>query len=313
MHTVVPERSTLHGRFSRELDPVLTVRSGETVRFSTLDVAWGLEQHTGIDTPRAKFEPRVEGRDDGPALCGPVAVEGAVAGGVLEIEIQAVRPAPWGWTFGDRVMGLGEDAGVGDEVALVRWTLDPDAGTAEDEAGHRIALRPFLGTIGLAPAEPGYHLAWPPRRTGGNMDCRELVAGSRLFLPVEVDGGLLSVGDGHGAQGDGEVAGMAIECRMDAVDLRLTARPDLAYAWPRAETGAGWITLGFDESVARAASIAVAEMVGLIAERHGVTRGHALALASAVVDVRITQLVNGVKGAHAVLPRGAIAGGRPAA
>ena len=275
--------------------------------FAALDVAWGMEQHRGGDLPRRKLEPRVDGRDDGPALTGPVAIEGAEPGMALEIAIEEVRPAPWGWTFGTADMGLGAAVGIAPgEDQLVRWEIDVEAGCATSETGRRVALRPFPGTIGVAPAEPGLHLAWPPRATGGNMDCRELVAGTTLYLPVAAPGALLSLGDGHAAQGDGEVAGMAIECPLERVQLRLTLHEGPPLRGPRAETPEATITFGFDESLERAAHEATAAMVDVLAERYATSRAEALVLASVAADLRITQMVNGVSGVHCVLPRAAI-------
>ena len=138
------------------------------------------------------------------------------------------------------------------------------------------------------------------------MDCKELVAGSTLYLPIPVPGALFSVGDGHALQGDGEVCGTAIECPMERVDLTFRLREDLRLTTPRANTAAGWITLGFHEDLDEAIMIALSAMLDVMCEQYGLQRPDALALASLVVDMRITQLVNGVRGVHAVLPHGAI-------
>jgi acetamidase/formamidase len=163
-----------------------------------------------------------------------------------------------------------------------------------------------MGILGVAPDEPGVLSTVPPRPCGGNIDCRELVAGSTLWLPIEVDGALLSTGDGHAAQGDGEVSGTAIECPMDRVDLTLTLRDDLPLATPLARTPAGWIAMGFHEDLDEAALIALEAIVDLIAREHGLGRADALALASVAVDLRVTQIVNQVKGVHALLAHDAV-------
>ena len=304
LHVIEPERATLHGQFSRDFAPALTIDSGDTVRYCTLDVSWGMEQHGAPGTPRKKFEPRLAGRDDGPALCGPVAVRGAEPGMTLAIHIEAVEPASWGWTW----VGpspLNAALGVAPEV-LIRWRLDTEAMVGLSEHGHTVVLHPFLGTIGMPPKTPGLYTGWHPRRQGGNMDCKELVAGSTLYLPVAVPGGLVSVGDGHAAQGDGEVGGTAIECPMERVDLRYVVHGDLRIGAPRAHTPAGWVTLGFGEDLEAATVMALAEMLDLVEDAYAVSRNEALALASLAVDLRITQLVNGVVGVHAVLPHGAV-------
>jgi acetamidase/formamidase len=138
------------------------------------------------------------------------------------------------------------------------------------------------------------------------MDCKELVAGSTLYLPISVPGALFCVGDGHAAQGDGEVCTTAVECPMERVVLTLDLRDDLQLATPRAHTSTGWITLGFDTDLDEAALIAMNAMLELIGEQYGLKRAEALALASVVVDLRITQVCNGVRGVHALLPHGAI-------
>jgi len=307
IHYIEPERKTLHGTFSKEYAPVMTIDSGDTVRFRTLDVSWGLEAY-GADGTRKEFPDRDPVKDRGHALCGPVAIRGAKPGMTLEIQINSIRPGTYGFTtaggFPSEVnRKLGLDQG---ERYRLDWSIDPDLMTAESQFGHRIKISPFVGIIGMPPAEPGIHSTTPPRTTGGNIDCKDLVAGSTLYLPIEVEGGLLSVGDGHAVQGDGEVANPALECPMERIDLSLFLREDLHLKGPRAKTAKGWITFGFDEDLDQAALKALEAMVELMGELYGVERKEAVALASCIVDLRISQIVNGVKGVHAVLPHGAL-------
>jgi acetamidase/formamidase len=159
-----------------------------------------------------------------------------------------------------------------------------------------------MGVMGMPPPEPGRHSTIPPRVWGGNIDCRELVAGSTLYLPIPVDGALFSVGDGHALQGDGEVGGTAIECPMARVELRFDVL-DAALRRPRANTPAGWITFGLAESLDTATIEALDEMLDLMRELHGLARLEALATASVVVSMRVTQIANRVHGVHALLPR----------
>ena len=307
-HAITAGDGTLHGRFSRDLPPALTVDSGDTVVLSTLDALWSLESPHEDGSPHRAYEPRRDGVDDGHALTGPIAVRGAEPGMTLEVELVSLRTGPWGWTFAARrATPLTERLGVSGRPALLRWELDRDSGLARDQFAHEVPLRPFLGVIGLAPAEPGLHPTWPPRREGGNIDCRELVAGSRLLLPIAAEGALLSVGDGHAAQGDGEVSGTAVECAMERVELVVRLHERLALETMQAETPVGTLTLGVHEDLDEAAHIALDAMVGLISEREGLSRSQALALASVVVDLRVTQIVNaGVRGVHALLPTGAL-------
>ncbi len=310
VHIVEPERATLHGYFSRELPPALTVESGDTVRFRTLNAGWCLEPRHGA-TPyecARRFEPRDPERDAGHALCGPVAIRGAMPGMVLAVRVDDLRVGTWGWT----AMG-GWSSAVNDRLrltdnldAFLLWSLDPAALVGRDQHDHTVTLRPFMGVMGLPPDELGFHSTAPPRPCGGNIDCKELVAGSTLYLPITVPGALFSVGDGHALQGDGEVSGTALECPMERVELTFSLRDDLRLTTPRAETPVGWLTFGFHEDLDEAMLIALEAMVDLMGELHGLARREALLLASVVVDLRVTQVVNGVRGVHAVLPHGAI-------
>jgi acetamidase/formamidase len=159
----------------------------------------------------------------------------------------------------------------------------------------------------MPPPEPGVHSTTPPRRFGGNIDCKELTAGATLLLPIGVDGALLSAGDGHAAQGDGEVSGTAIECPLDEVRLTLGLRPDLELRMPVARTDLAWIAFGFDHDLDVAADLALETMLDLMQREYGLARGRALALASVCVDLRVTQIVNEAKGVHAVLRHDALA------
>ncbi|HEY6068610.1 MAG TPA: acetamidase/formamidase family protein [Gaiellaceae bacterium] len=300
-HELPLERRTLHGHFSADLPPVLTIESGDTVAFACLDAGWNAENGE-------KFEPRDETLDGGHALVGPIEIRGARAGQVLEVRIEDVRVGSWGVTYaGGWQTALNDRLAVGDgEGRIVRWALDADAATGRDDRGREVDLRPFPGVLGLPPPESGVHSTSPPRRWGGNIDCKELVAGAMLLLPIPVDGALFSAGDGHARQGDGEVSQTAIECPLDRLVLTLAVRDDLALATPAAWTPDAWLTFGFDEDLDEAAAIATDAMLELMGRELGLERRDALALASVVVDLRVTQIVNGVKGVHAVLGHDAI-------
>lgn len=306
-YSIHPERSTLHGSFSRDFQPILTIDSGDTVRYSTLDAGWGLGPFSAPGV-REKFEPRERPRDGGHALCGPIAIRGAESGMTLEIIINEIQTGSWGWnSAGGFPHPINQRLGIaeGEEFHL-NWTLDAVSMIGTSDRGHKVALRPFMGIMGMPPDEPGIHSTFQPRYCGGNIDCKELIAGSTLYLPIPVTGGVFSVGDGHAVQGDGEVGVPAIECPMEVVDLTFSLREDVKITMPRAKTPTAWITMGFHDDLNEASMIALDGMLNLMNEIFGYGRKEALALASLVVDLRITQIVNGVRGVHAVLPHGSI-------
>jgi acetamidase/formamidase len=277
IHDVPLQEDTIHGYFSSALPPVLTVDPGDSVRFQALNAGWRWDAD-------GEFFERDEELHDGHALCGPIEVRGALAGQTLVVGIDEVTPRGWGATFAH-----------GDSFL---WTLD--GASATDDRGVTVALAPFLGVIGMPPPEPGVHSTIPPRRFGGNIDCKLLVAGTTLYLPIPVDGALLSAGDGHGAQGDGEVSGTAIECPVERAQLTFELS-DLELRSPVARTPDAWIAFGFDEDLDLAAEQCMATMLDLMERELGLARTHALALSSVAVDLHVTQIVNVTKGVHAIL------------
>lgn len=277
IHEIPLERRTLHGHFSRELEPVLTIAAGDSIAFACPNAGWEVEEGR-------RFEPYDAELDAGHALIGPIEVRGAKAGKTLVVGIDEVRPADWGVTFGHE--------------AKVIWRLGDGDGV--DDRGARVRLAPFLGVLGMPLDEPGIHGTGPPRRCGGNIDCRELVAGTTLYLPISLEGARFSAGDGHAAQGDGEVSGTAIESPIERAQLTLDLS-DLELRSPIARTTDAWIAFGFDEDLDLAAQQATATMLDLMERELDLERSYALALASVVVDLRVTQIVNGVKGVHTVL------------
>ncbi|MEO7002415.1 MAG: acetamidase/formamidase family protein [Ktedonobacterales bacterium] len=184
------------------------------------------------------------------------------------------------------------------------WEIDQAQGIASDSSGLGVTLpiRPFMGVMGNAPVAPGYHSTIPPYNVGGNLDCRELVAGSTLWLPVEVEGALFSVGGGHAAQGDGEVSRMAIECPMEQVELTFNLRSDLHLQMPQADTPAGYLTIGLGSTLDEAHKVALNGILDHLQRVTGFGRSQAMALATCVVHLRVTQIVNGTVGIHALLP-----------
>jgi acetamidase/formamidase len=278
IHDLPFRRETLHGHFSRDLTPVLTVDPGDSVRFATPNAGWLLAD-------QSLFEPRSSPEDDGHALAGPIEVRGAREGDTLVVAIDRVTPGPWGETFTEW-------------PHRILWELRDGVGFAD--TGQTVNLRPFLGVLGMPPIGHGVHSTIPPRPQGGNIDCKELVAGTTLYLPIPVDGALFSAGDGHAAQGDGEVSGTAIECPTET-QVTLGLDRELRLDWPIARIDGAWLTFGFGDDLSAAAEVATDGMLSLMERVHGLSRADALALASVVVDLRVTQVVNGRVGVHAVL------------
>jgi len=301
-HTLDPTPETVHGQFSSRLEPCLTVQAGDIIHVRTVDVMWGTEQHRAPGTPRQRLERGDSPRHDGPALCGPVAVQNAGPGDVLVVEFLEIIPATWGWSFaGDSLFNaeLNEAVGVNEDY-LLRWSIDRGEGVARSEQGHEVPIHPFLGTVGCAPAGEGWHSGWHPRRTGGNLDCPLLGAGATLYVPVEVPGALLSIGDGHAAQGDGELAGSAIECPMERVSVRCRLLRGPRLEAPQATTPEGWVTLGVGAALDEAAHMATRGMLDWLSAERGMTRPEALTLLSVAGSLRVTQLVNEILGVHLV-------------
>ncbi len=307
-HSLTPHRRTLHGTFTAAWEPVLTVEPGDTVVFETLDAGWHLDAHPADASPWRRFVPRDPERDNGHALCGPVAVRGAEPGMNLVVDIGPIRPGEWGWTVGGGWgNGINEHVGLAQDEFMLRWQLDPDAGVGVSHLGHTVALAPFFGVLGMPGTEPRPIPSWTPRPQGGNLDCKELRAGATLYLPIAIPGALFSAGDGHALQADGEVSSTGIECPIAAGELTLSLSDDLVLTTPIARTPDAWLTFGFDESLDAATIIALDAMLDLICRETGVSRNEALALASLIADFRITQIVNGVRGVHAAVRHDALA------
>ena len=279
LHELPLEAEFLHGYFSQELEPVLEIEPGDSVRFSVPNAGWDL-------AAGERFQAANPELDRGHALAGPIAVRGARAGQTLAVRVDDVEVGAWGVT-------------VTVDDHAVHWELADGVGRA---LGREVDLAPFLGVIGMPPPALGVHSTIPPRRWGGNIDCKELVAGATLFLPVPVDGALFSAGDGHAAQGDGEVCGTAIEAPVTA-QVTLDVRDDMALDWPMAETPTHVMTMAFDPDLDTCVTIALRDMLGLIAARTGLSRQEAYALCSLAADLRVTQVVNGAKGIHVMLEK----------
>ena len=292
-HTL--HRHQHHQGWDNSIAPALTIAPGESVEFDVAEASGGQlsPQSSVADVGRMDF-----GRIN--PVCGPVYVDGAQPGDVLKVTLLDFRPSGWGWTA--NIPGFGLLADDFPDPALRLWTYDPGTlAPALCGSWARVPLKPFTGTIGLAPAEPGLHSIVPPRRVGGNMDVRDLAAGTTLYLPVEVAGALFSVGDTHAAQGDGEVCGTAIESPM-RVALKFELVKQTPLAFPRFTTpgpvtrhldAAGYeVTLGIAPDLMAAARAAVRGMVDLLTRQHGMPAVEAYMLCSVCGDLRISEIVD---------------------
>ena len=282
-----------HYVWDNGIEPVLTIAPGETATFEVMD-AW--DGQLGPASTMADFHRRDTSRVN--PVTGPVYVDGARAGDTLAVTMLSSRPSGWGWTA--NIPGFGLLADEFREPALHIWRYEPD-GSSPILFGEyaKIPLAPFAGTAGVALAEPGAHSVIPPRRTGGNIDVRDFVAGSTLYLPVEVDGALFSIGDTHAAQGDGEVCGTAIESPMevtlgfDLIPGSQTPFPRLTRpVAPRPQPGPVDITLGVGPDLHEACRDAVRAMIGELTAREGLAPVEAYMLCSVAGDLRISQIVD---------------------
>lgn len=296
------------GFFDGSAKPILTLKSGDT--FTVETPLAGSKEMQDMGMPESLIRPEMRELEAGVKdrfsganiLVGPIFVEGAEPGDVLEVKILEV--------------GLSDNYGVNvfhpDHGLLVKQfpyfrarsiPFDRDRNVAIVGSGIEIPLHPFFGTMGVAPAAAiGRINDGPPGYFAGNLDNKDLVAGTTLYIPVQCKGALFSVGDGHAGQGDGEVDGTAIEAALSG-KFQLIVRKDMKLSWPRAETPDFIMTMGFDRDLNVAAEMAVQEMVDyLVSERH-MGRDDAYMLSSMAVDLRVTQVVDGVKGMHALLPK----------
>ena len=298
--------ATVHwGFFDAKLAPVLTVGSGERVTMSSVSGPPELMPPPPFVIPPAL--PAIHAANGkqrffGHMCTGPVAVRGAKAGQVLQVDIEAITlNYDWGYnTIRPLAGALPDDF---KEFRNIHLTLDNARMVGRLPWGQEIPLRPFFGVMAVAPpAAWGVIPTPPPRRNGGNMDNKELVAGTTLYLPIFTDGALFSVGDGHGAQGDGEVCITAIETGLVGT-FKLTARDDMKLEWPMAETPTHVITMAFDPDLDDCVVIALRQMLDLVCARAGLDRYQAYTLLSLAADLRITQVVNGSKGVHVMLEK----------
>ena len=297
-----------YGYYWSEAKPAIRVKSGDIVEIETMltNSPSGLERMgvTPEDVPQnlRDIVAQDTGSLKGPGghiLTGPIFVEGADSGDVLEVRIQSITlPIAYGYNGCSGYMRELCERGATRLIPMDRQKM-----TAEVAPGITVPLKPFWGSMGVAPAPAlGRVSSNPPGRHAGNLDNRELVAGTTLYIPVFVKGALLEIGDGHAAQGDGEVDQTAIETDLKG-RVQLVVRKDMKLEWPRGETPTHWITMGTDTSLVVATKTAIAQMVKFLEETKGITQTQAYQAASMAADLHITQLVDGNLGVHMMIAK----------
>jgi acetamidase/formamidase len=297
------------GYYSAAATPVLTIKSGDTVVFDTLltNSPAGLEKN-GLPPDqvqaslRAIFDQVTDKGPGGHILNGPVAIEGAEPGDVLEVRIKKIELAiPYAYN------GFRYGAGLlTDDFPYARMKiipLDAKKMLAHFAPGIDIPLHPFFGSMGVAPPPDfGRYDSAPPTVHGGNMDNKELVAGTTLYLPVHAKGALFEIGDGHAGQGNGEVDVTALETSLKGT-IEFVLHKDMKVSYPRAETPTHYISMGFDDDLSIATHKAVREMIDFLVENKKLSRDDAYMLVSVAGDVDITEMVDRNKGVHVMLPK----------
>jgi acetamidase/formamidase len=311
-HLPASPQTVSFGSFDSAIPPVLTIASGDTVTVETVcGVSLNLSQ-VPFEVPaalRAIQDAKLP--SIGPHLItGPIAIAGAMPGDMLEVRIDAVEPgADWGWTAVLPMKGTLPEEYQHRDVSHIG--VDREARTATLPWGPVLPLSPFFGVMGVAPAAHlGALSSKEPRSFGGNIDNKELVAGSTLFLPVFVPGAHFFAGDGHGMQGDGEVCVTALEMCLNGTFtfiLHQHTDPGLkTFSYPRAETPTHFISMGMHEDLDEAMRIALREMIAFICTRSHMTAVEAYKTCSLAVDFHVTQTVNGEKGVHGMLRKGLV-------
>jgi acetamidase/formamidase len=297
------------GYYDAATPPALRIQSGDSVEVHTLITSSPTALQRAFIQPdqieKALKDIFKDVTDKGPGghiLTGPIFVEGAEVGDTLEVRIKSVQLAlPYAYTaFSPRGGFLPEDF-PRSKTKIIE--LDQKRMIGKFAEGVEIPLRPFFGSMGVAPpAELGRVSSAPPGVHAGNLDNKELVAGTTLFIPVHTKGALFSVGDGHAAQGDGEVCITGLETSLTGT-LEFIVRKDMKLKWPRAETPSHYIVMGLDKDLTEAAKLATREAIDFLSTQKKLSQEDAYMLASVAVNFRITQVVDGTKGVHGMIPK----------
>ncbi len=309
-HQLKPTPKTVAwGYYDASTPPVLRIKSGDTVEIQTLITSSPARlESAGVPPEQVEQSLRDITREvtnkgpGGHILTGPIFVEGAEPGDVLEVRIKAIKLAiPYAYNAFSPGRGfLPEDFPFA-RIKII--PLDEKRMVARFSDGIEIPLKPFFGSMGVAPPDvSGRISSAPPWIHAGNLDNKELIAGTTLFIPVHARGALFLAGDGHAGQGNGEVDITALETSLIGT-FQLIVRKDMHLTWPRAETPSHFITMGIHEDLTEATKAALREMIDFLVKEKHLSREDAYMLASVAADFEITQLVDGNKGVHAMIPK----------
>jgi acetamidase/formamidase len=317
LHVVESNKETVRlGVFDANLPPIVTVESGDTISFPNTWSHFLNEMQPGVPVEKLA-ELRVANPGKGPhTIIGPIAVKGAEPGDVLEIRYKKLEPFTWGAVFNNPgSLGTGllpQDYAQGQVKYL---ELDLGAMSAKFGPDITVPLKPFQGTLGVAPPDgyfpplsPGVTSSVPPGPHGGNLDLSELSEGSTLFVPVWKAGALIFTGDSHAVQGDGEISLTALETRMKEMRIQVVLHKRKNFAWPVAETETHWIIMGLDKDLNVAMAAAARNAIKFLATRAKLGELDAYALCSIAVSFRVTQVVDIVRGVHAMIPKSLFTG-----
>jgi acetamidase/formamidase len=312
VHVVESNDKTVRlGVYDTTLDPILKVDSGDTISFPDTWSHFLNQMQPGVPVETlAKL--RLSNPGHGPhSIIGPIYVNGAEAGDVLEVRYKRIRPFDWGAVFNNPgSIGTGLLAQDFPEGQVKYLKLDVPGMTAEFNKDIHVPLKPFQGTLGVAPPDgfypplsPGVTSSVPPGPHGGNVDLSEMVEGSTMFIPVWKPGALIYTGDSHAVQGDGEICLTALETRMKELRIQVVLHKQKNFAWPVAETETHWIMLGLDKDLNVAMTSAALNAINFLATRADLTKLDAYALCSIAISFRVTQVVDIVRGVHAMIPK----------
>lgn len=317
VHVVESNNQTVKlGVFDTTVAPILTVDSGDTISYTNTWSHFLNQMQPGVPVEKLA-DLRKSNPGKGPhSIIGPIAVNGAEPGDVLEVRYKRFRPFPWAAVFNNPgALGTGLLAQDFPQGQVKYVDLDLKNMKTQFAPDINVPLQPFQGTLGLAPPDgyypplsPGVTSSVPPGPHGGNIDLRELSEGSTLFIPVWKKGALIYTGDSHAVQGDGEISLTALETRMEEMRIQVVLHKQKNFSWPIAETSTHWITLGMDKDLNLAMAAAARNAIKFLSSRAHITDLDAYGLCSIACSFRVTQVVDIMRGVHAMIPKSLFSG-----